>query len=186
MGEENQQQSVAAKIIGGVAALVAAWAVQKLIDTSWRRVTGHPAPKPEDEGETRFSEILAATGRSPSERYADLVARHGEPAYARVDAPATREQKAALKALTPEAVTADEVAGERITAALTEAPGNAAPIGGLKVVTESAWFAARPSGTEAGAPDAGPGRRQGGRRRGARRLSEGRERRPTFGQPPSP
>lgn len=94
------------------------------------------------------SEILAATGRSPSEHYADLVARHGEPAYARVDAPATREQKAALKALTPEAVTADEVAGERITAALTEAPGNAAPIGGLKVVTESAWFAARPSGTE--------------------------------------
>ena len=94
------------------------------------------------------SEILAATGRSPSEHYADLVSRHGEPAYARVDAPATREQKAALKALTPDAVTADEVAGERITAALTEAPGNAAPIGGLKVVTESAWFAARPSGTE--------------------------------------
>ena len=94
------------------------------------------------------SEILATTGRSPSEHYADLVARHGEPAYARVDAPATREEKAALKALTPDAVTADEVAGERITAALTEAPGNGAAIGGLKVTTESAWFAARPSGTE--------------------------------------
>ena len=94
------------------------------------------------------SEILASTGRSPSEHYADLVARHGEPAYARVDAPATREQKAALKALTPDAITADEVAGERITATLTEAPGNGAAIGGLKVVTESAWFAARPSGTE--------------------------------------
>ena len=94
------------------------------------------------------SEILASTGRSPSEHYADLVARHGEPAYARVDAPATREQKAALKALTPDAITADEVAGEAITATLTEAPGNGAAIGGLKVVTESAWFAARPSGTE--------------------------------------
>ncbi len=94
------------------------------------------------------SEILAATGRSPSEHYADLVAGHGEPAYARVDAPATREQKAALTALTPAAVTADEVAGEPITATLTEAPGNDAAIGGLKVVTESAWFAARPSGTE--------------------------------------
>lgn len=94
------------------------------------------------------SEILATTGRSPSEHYADLVARHGEPAYARVDAPATREQKAALKALTPAAVSADSVAGEAITAKLTEAPGNGAAIGGLKVTTESAWFAARPSGTE--------------------------------------
>ena len=94
------------------------------------------------------SEILATTGRSPSEHYADLVASHGEPAYARVDAPATREQKAALKALTPDAVTADGLAGEPITAKLTEAPGNGAPVGGLKVVTESAWFAARPSGTE--------------------------------------
>src|SRR5699024_9671360 len=94
------------------------------------------------------SEILASTGRSPSEHYADLVNRHGAPAYARVDAPATREQKAALKALTPDAVTADEVAGEPISATLTEAPGNGAAIGGLKVVTESAWFAARPSGTE--------------------------------------
>ncbi|WP_338748816.1 phosphoglucomutase (alpha-D-glucose-1,6-bisphosphate-dependent) [Janibacter alittae] len=94
------------------------------------------------------SEITATTGRSPSQHYADLVARHGEPAYAREDAPADRAQKAALKALTPDAVTADSIAGEPITAKLTQAPGNGAPIGGLKVVTESAWFAARPSGTE--------------------------------------
>ena len=94
------------------------------------------------------SEILAVTGSSPSVRYADLVAQHGEPAYARVDAPATREEKAALGALTPDAVTATELAGEEITAKLTEAPGNGAKIGGLKVTTESAWFAARPSGTE--------------------------------------
>ncbi|MBA2954804.1 alpha-D-glucose phosphate-specific phosphoglucomutase [Nocardioides sp. MAH-18] len=94
------------------------------------------------------SEILAVTGSSPSARYADLVAQHGEPAYARVDAPATREEKAALGALTPDAVTATELAGEEITAKLTEAPGNGAKIGGLKVTTESAWFAARPSGTE--------------------------------------
>jgi phosphoglucomutase len=94
------------------------------------------------------SEILARTGRSPSEHYADLVAQHGDPAYARVDAPATREQKAALSALSPDAVTATELAGEPITAKLTEAPGNGAKIGGLKVTTASAWFAARPSGTE--------------------------------------
>jgi len=94
------------------------------------------------------AEIIATTGRSPSQHYADLVARHGEPAYARVDAPATREQKAALAALTPEAVTATRLAGEEITGRLTEAPGNGAAIGGLKVTTESAWFAARPSGTE--------------------------------------
>jgi phosphoglucomutase len=94
------------------------------------------------------SEILATTGRSPSAHYAALVERHGEPAYARIDAPATREQKAALGALSPDAVTATELAGEEITAKLTRAPGNDAPIGGLKVTTESAWFAARPSGTE--------------------------------------
>ncbi|MFV0462606.1 MAG: phosphoglucomutase (alpha-D-glucose-1,6-bisphosphate-dependent) [Nostocoides sp.] len=94
------------------------------------------------------SEIIASTGRSPSELYADLTDRHGSPAYARVDAPATREQKAKLAALSPESVTADTLAGEPITAKLTSAPGNGAPIGGLKVVTESAWFAARPSGTE--------------------------------------
>ena len=94
------------------------------------------------------SEILAATGRSPSEHYAELTAKHGTPAYARIDAPADREQKAKLGALTPDAVTAESLAGEPITAKLTEAPGNGAAIGGLKVVTESAWFAARPSGTE--------------------------------------
>ncbi|WP_137294767.1 phosphoglucomutase (alpha-D-glucose-1,6-bisphosphate-dependent) [Nocardioides dongxiaopingii] len=94
------------------------------------------------------SEIIAKTGRTPSEHYADLVARHGEPAYARVDAPATRSQKSALAALTPDAVTATTLAGEEITGKLTEAPGNGAKIGGLKVTTESAWFAARPSGTE--------------------------------------
>ena len=94
------------------------------------------------------SEILAATGRTPSQHYADLVAQHGEPAYARIDAPADREQKAKLGALSPADVTATMLAGEAITARLTEAPGNGARIGGLKVTTESAWFAARPSGTE--------------------------------------
>ena len=94
------------------------------------------------------SEILARTGRSPSEHYADLVAAHGEPAYARIDAPATREQKAALGRLSADAVTATTLAGDQITARLTEAPGNGAKIGGLKVTTDSAWFAARPSGTE--------------------------------------
>jgi len=94
------------------------------------------------------SEILATTGKTPSQHYAELVARHGEPAYARIDAPATRAQKAKLAALAPDDVAATELAGEPITAKLTEAPGNGAKIGGLKVVTESAWFAARPSGTE--------------------------------------
>jgi alpha-D-glucose phosphate-specific phosphoglucomutase len=94
------------------------------------------------------AEIIARTGRSPSQRYAELVAEHGEPAYARVDAPAGREQKAKLKKLSADDVPATEVAGEPITAVLSEAPGNGAAIGGLKVTTASAWFAARPSGTE--------------------------------------
>jgi phosphoglucomutase len=94
------------------------------------------------------SEILATTGKTPSQHYGELVARHGDPAYARIDAPANRDQKAKLGALSPDDVTADSLAGEPITAKLTEAPGNGAPIGGLKVTTESAWFAARPSGTE--------------------------------------
>ena len=94
------------------------------------------------------SEILAVTGRTPSELYADLAERHGAPAYARIDAPADREQKAKLSALSAADVSAESLAGEPITAKLTEAPGNGAKIGGLKVVTESAWFAARPSGTE--------------------------------------
>ncbi|HET7277341.1 MAG TPA: phosphoglucomutase (alpha-D-glucose-1,6-bisphosphate-dependent) [Dermatophilaceae bacterium] len=94
------------------------------------------------------SEILAATDKTPSQHYAELTARHGDPAYARIDAPANREQKAKLAALSPQDVKADSLAGEAITAKLTEAPGNGAAIGGLKVTTESAWFAARPSGTE--------------------------------------
>ena len=94
------------------------------------------------------SEILATTGRSPSAHYAALVAKHGDPAYARIDAAANREQKAKLAALSPDDVKADSLAGETITAKLTKAPGNDAAIGGLKVVTKSAWFAARPSGTE--------------------------------------
>jgi phosphoglucomutase len=94
------------------------------------------------------SEILAVTGRSPSQHYAELVAAHGDPAYARIDAAANREQKAKLAALSPDDVTADSLAGEPITAKLTQAPGNGAAIGGLKVTTQSAWFAARPSGTE--------------------------------------
>jgi phosphoglucomutase len=94
------------------------------------------------------SEILAVTGKTPSQRYTDLVARHGDPAYARIDAPANREQKAKLGRLSPDDVTADSVAGEPIVEKLTTAPGNGAAIGGLKVRTESAWFAARPSGTE--------------------------------------
>ena len=94
------------------------------------------------------SEIQGVTGRSPSELYGDLTAKHGAPAYARVDAPADREQKAKLAQLDPSAVTATELAGEPITVRLTRAPGNDAAIGGLKVTTESAWFAARPSGTE--------------------------------------
>ena len=94
------------------------------------------------------SEITAVTGRSPSELYGDLTARYGNPAYARVDTPATAEQKAALARLSPEQVTAGDLAGEPITATLTTAPGNGAPIGGLKVTAQSGWFAARPSGTE--------------------------------------
>ncbi|KJR07463.1 phosphoglucomutase (alpha-D-glucose-1,6-bisphosphate-dependent) [Gordonia sihwensis] len=93
-------------------------------------------------------EILAVTGRTPSERYRELAEEYGESAYARIDAPADREQKARLAALSADQVHADVLAGEPITAILTEAPGNGAPIGGLKVTTENAWFAARPSGTE--------------------------------------
>ncbi|MCT2288260.1 phosphoglucomutase (alpha-D-glucose-1,6-bisphosphate-dependent) [Corynebacterium sanguinis] len=94
------------------------------------------------------AEITAVTGDTPSQRYRVLAGKFGEPAYARIDAPANREQKATLKKLSPEQVTATELAGEEITAKLTDAPGNGAAIGGLKVTTESAWFAARPSGTE--------------------------------------
>ncbi|OZF07189.1 phosphoglucomutase, alpha-D-glucose phosphate-specific [Rhodococcus sp. 14-2686-1-2] len=94
------------------------------------------------------SEITAVTGKTPSQRYSDFTAEYGDPSYARVDAPATREQKAVLGKLSPSQVTATELAGEEITATMTTAPGNDAAIGGLKVTTENAWFAARPSGTE--------------------------------------
>lgn len=94
------------------------------------------------------SEITAVTGKTPSQRYGEFAAEFGSPAYARVDAPASREQKAILAKLSPEQVDATDLAGEKITATLTSAPGNGAAIGGLKVTTENAWFAARPSGTE--------------------------------------
>ena len=94
------------------------------------------------------AEITATTGRDPAETYQSLTEMFGEPVYQRSDAPATRRQKAALKELSSEMITADSLAGEEILACLTRAPGNNAPIGGLKVITESGWFAARPSGTE--------------------------------------
>lgn len=94
------------------------------------------------------SEITAVTGKTPSQLHRELVDTYGASSYARIDAPATKEQKAKLAALSPTDVTATELAGEPITARLVNAPGNGAPIGGLKVTTENAWFAARPSGTE--------------------------------------
>ncbi|MGV1088785.1 MAG: phosphoglucomutase (alpha-D-glucose-1,6-bisphosphate-dependent) [Mycobacterium sp.] len=94
------------------------------------------------------SEILAVTGQTPSQRYAALSGEYGAPIYARVDAPADREQKARLAKLSADQVSATELAGEPITAKLTAAPGNGAPLGGLKVTTANGWFAARPSGTE--------------------------------------
>ncbi|WP_418275221.1 phosphoglucomutase (alpha-D-glucose-1,6-bisphosphate-dependent) [Isoptericola jiangsuensis] len=94
------------------------------------------------------SEIIATTGKTPSQHHAELVERHGESWYARVDAPASRDEKAKLAALSPDQVTSTTLAGAEITARLTEAPGNGAKVGGLKVTTSDAWFAARPSGTE--------------------------------------
>jgi phosphoglucomutase len=94
------------------------------------------------------AEITARTGQDPGELYQELTSEFGMPYYTRIDAPATSDQKARLQKLSPAAVTTDTVAGERITAKLTTAPGNGAPIGGLKVVTDNGWFAARPSGTE--------------------------------------
>jgi phosphoglucomutase len=94
------------------------------------------------------SEITAVTGASPYARYRELTTRFGDPAYARVDSPASREEKAALGKLSPDDVSADTLAGDPIVDRLTKAPGNGAPIGGLKVTTENGWFAARPSGTE--------------------------------------
>lgn len=94
------------------------------------------------------SEITAVTGKTPSEHYKGLTDRFGSPAYARIDAPASREEKALLAKLSPAQVTADTLAGEPVTGVLTEAPGNGAALGGIKVTTANAWFAARPSGTE--------------------------------------
>jgi phosphoglucomutase len=94
------------------------------------------------------AEITAVTGQDPGQHYQTLEQQFGSPVYERMDAPANREQKAALANLSPEMVEAAELAGETITAKLTRAPGNDEPIGGLKVVTENGWFAARPSGTE--------------------------------------
>ena len=94
------------------------------------------------------SEMTAITGSTPSEHYRALTAELGDPAYARIDAPATREQKAALARLSPGQVSVDELAGEPVLDRLTAAPGNGEPLGGLKVITASGWFAARPSGTE--------------------------------------
>jgi phosphoglucomutase len=94
------------------------------------------------------SEITAVTGRTPSEHYAELTARLGDPAYARIDAPASREQKAALARLGPGQASVDELGGDPVLARQTHAPGNGEPLGGLKVITASGWFAARPSGTE--------------------------------------
>jgi phosphoglucomutase len=94
------------------------------------------------------AEITARTGKDPGEHYQELTRKFGSPCYTRIDASATPQQKAALKKLSPEMVTATTMAGEPITAKLTKAPGNNAPIGGLKVVAASGWFAARPSGTE--------------------------------------
>ena len=93
-------------------------------------------------------EITARTGRDPGELYRALTQELGDPVYERIDAPATPEQKERLKRLSPQAVTAHELAGEKIEATLTRAPGNGAAFGGLKVVTANGWFAARPSGTE--------------------------------------
>jgi phosphoglucomutase len=94
------------------------------------------------------AEITARMGRDPGEMYSDLTGEFGEPVYERVEAPATPQQKAALEKLSPQQVKIKDLAGEKIQAILTTAPGNGAPIGGLKVVAESGWFAARPSGTE--------------------------------------
>jgi phosphoglucomutase len=94
------------------------------------------------------SEIIAVTGRTPSEQYRELTAQLGDPAYARIDAPATPEQKAVLARLSPDQVGVDELAGEPVLARQTSAPGNGEPLGGLKVISASGWFAARPSGTE--------------------------------------
>jgi phosphoglucomutase len=95
------------------------------------------------------AEMMAKTGRDPGELYRELTREFGDPVYARIDAPATPQQKAILQQLSPQQIQATELAGEKIAAMLTTAPGNGSAIGGLKVIAEHGWFAARPSGTEA-------------------------------------
>ena len=94
------------------------------------------------------AEMTAVTGKDPGKHFEEISAQFGTPYYTRLDVPASSEQKAKLAKLSPEAVEASDLAGEPITAKLTTAPGNGAPLGGLKVTTANAWFAARPSGTE--------------------------------------
>ncbi len=94
------------------------------------------------------AEITAATGKDPGEHYRELATCHGEPVYARIDEPATPAQKAVLKDLSTQNIAARQLAGDDITAVLNRAPGNGAPLGGIKVTTAQGWFAARPSGTE--------------------------------------
>jgi phosphoglucomutase len=97
----------------------------------------------------RAAEITARTSKDPGEHYRELTAEFGAPCYTRIDAPATTKQKASLKTLSPEALKESTLAGEPIVAKLSHAPGNNAPIDGIKVVARGGWFAARPSGTEA-------------------------------------
>ena len=94
------------------------------------------------------AELTARSGHNPAVAYDALTEKYGAPAYRRIDAPATREQKAVLSKLSPDQISASELAGEPITGVITRAPGNDAPIGGVKVSTQHGWFAARPSGTE--------------------------------------
>jgi phosphoglucomutase len=116
-------------------------------------LAGKPAPKEMLVEVARLVDLLAAeitarTGNDPGEHYRELTAEFGTSYYARIDAPATPEQKAKLLKLSPDAVKESDLAGQPISAKLTKAPGNQAPTGGLKVVAASGWFAARPSGTE--------------------------------------
>lgn len=139
------------------------WFVEGLVDgslgfggeesagASFLRMNGQPWSTDKDGiiMDLLAAEITAKTGRNPAEHYGDLVDRFGAPLYERIDAPADTAQKAVLSSMSPDDVKADTLAGEAIVAKLTRAPGNNAAIGGLKVVTENGWFAARPSGTEA-------------------------------------
>jgi len=127
-----------------------AFAGEESAGASFLRKTGHVWTTDKDGIILNLlaAEIVAKTGRDPGEIYTDLTRRFGEPIYERIDAAANAEQKTALSRLSPEHITASVLAGEPILAKLTDAPGNGAPIGGIKVIAENGWFAARPSGTE--------------------------------------